>query len=220
MTENILCAKSELCIFEPISMQVVMESALWCDIHPTTNIDRAQTIEFLISGATTDYLDLNDTILQLTARVTGANGGKPGVKTKESVVTNHLMHALFQDVKVYLNDVQIEGGNSLYPYKAVIQNELNFSDDTKDIQIKCSGYSDNDKDLKKYCSGEDFQLVGALGINFFQTQPKYLIPGVDVKVILERSKHNFCIQLPADEKDAKPLIQIIDATLFVRKVRL
>ena len=134
--ENVLCAKSELCIFEPLSMQVVMENSLWCDIHPTSSIDKSNVIEFNISGSTTEYLDLNDTLLSLTCKVTDNQNNVPGAALYANIqATNYLMHALFTDVKVFLNDTQIEGGGNLYPYKAVLQSELNFSRATKNVQL-------------------------------------------------------------------------------------
>jgi len=222
--DSILCAKSELCIFEPTTMQVVMENSLWCDIHPTSSIDKSNVIEFLISGSTTDYLDLNDTILSLTCRVRDNQNNAPDATTYANIqVVNYLMHALFTDVKVFLNDVQIEGGGNLYPYKSVIQNELNFSGDTKNVQLTTAGYADKDSTkLKDYCKdGLTFQLIGSLNIDFFQTQSKYIIPGVDVKLLLERSKHNFTMQIPANAVVAqvKPQISIMDAVIYVRKVQ-
>ena len=114
--DNVWCAKSELCIFEPISKQVVAESASWCDIHPTASIDESgNSIEFLVNGATTSYLDLNNTVLGLTCKVTDGQGNAYQEDAlKDHSVTNYLLHSLFNDVKMYLNDVQIEGGDGLY----------------------------------------------------------------------------------------------------------
>jgi hypothetical protein len=203
-------------------MQVVMENSLWCDIHPTSSIDKSNVIEFLISGSTTDYLDLNDTILCLTCKVTDSQNNVPEAALYANIqVVNYLMHALFLDVKVFLNDVQIEGGGNLYPYKSVLQNELNFSKETKNVQLAALGFSDQAEKLKDYCkNGVTFQLIGSLNIDFFQTQSKYIIPGVDVKLMLERSKHNFVLQIPADAnvQQVKPQLTILDAMLYVRKV--
>ena len=56
-----------------------------------------------------------------------------------------------------------------YTFKAVIQNELNFSDATKQIQLRSCGYSDNDAGLEKYCKQGTFALMGALNVDFFQS---------------------------------------------------
>ena len=218
--ENVMCAKSELCIFEPLSVQVVAEQASWCDIHPTASIDgSSNSIEFLISGATTNYLDLNDTVLGLSCKVTTSKvEAFEEAAIKGHSVVNYLLHALFTDVKVYLNDVLIEGGDGLYPFKAVIQNELNFSTGTKNVQLRAAGYSEDENKLEKLCNGSLFSLMGALNIDFFQSQSKYLIPGVDVKIVLTRSKDPFVFNTPATEGSKKPHLRVTDAMLYVRKV--
>ena len=214
-----ICGKSELCLFEPTAYQVVVQSAMWCDIHPTTSLDKSANIEFHIKGSTDEYLDLNDTILCLNARCSTKDGKKPIDSTKTNITTtNYLMHALFDDVIVKLNDVKIEGGSRLYAYKAIMQNELNFSNPTKQIQLRAAGYErDEAKRRKAYLFGNEFQLTGSLGIDFFQTQPKYLLPGVSVTLQLNRAKNNipFIVTSGTDQ----PLIHILDAVLFVRRVR-
>ena len=223
MDNQIRCAKSELCIFEPTAVQIVMESSLWCDIHPKASLNKNSNIEYDISGDTSDYLDLNDTILSLTRKITTHDGNAPsGGNYAGLCITNHLLHALFKDVKVYLNDVQIEGGNNLYPFKAAIQNELNFSKESKNIQLTPSGHATDRTRLrdKYYVGGGSFQLTGAMMIDFFQNHSKYLLPGVNVKVLLERSKNQFTLQVPesANTDEVRPKIVIEDAVLYIRKV--
>ena len=61
-----MSGKTELRIFDDCPPQVVAESAIFQDVHPVTAIDGTSTIiDFKINGSTTEYLDLNDTLLSI-----------------------------------------------------------------------------------------------------------------------------------------------------------
>ncbi len=216
LTKMSVCGKSELCLFDKASPQVVVEKALFCDIHPTTTIDRSGRIEFLISGSGTEYLDLNDTLLYVKLKVT-TKDGKP--LAKEAVVTpsNYFLNSLFDDVSLSLNNILIEGGNHLYAYKGTIENELNYSEDTKMIQLKAAGYNRNDESRKMEISeSKVIEMVGSLRLDFFN-QPKYLLPNVDVRVALSRSKNEFSLNVVGP---AQPKIEMLDAIMYVRRVQV
>lgn len=215
--EKIICAKSELCVFEPAAVQVVVEHAMWCDIHPSSTLDKANSIEFFVNASTTEYLDLNDSVLFVNAKITGKDL-RPLPPTQTTVsYSNYLLAALFDDVTVLLNDTKIEGGSRLYGYKSAMQNELKFSNATKVIQLGPAGYERDDAKRLEWVNNGEIQLMGALNVDFFQTQAKYLLPGVNVRILLNRSKNEFCVNVSGGT--LKPQVHITDATLFVRRVR-
>ena len=136
---------------------------------------------------------------------------KPNGKLAETddiqpVPSNFFMNALFEDVSLSLNDIQIEGGSSIYPYKATIESALNFGDDAKRIQLLPAGFFSDENERHKWIEkSKTCPLVGALRIDLFN-QPKYLIPGVNARIRLTRSSSDFCLHLfdgVADAKEAK-----------------
>ena len=63
-------AKSELCIFDRPSPQIVIEHAGFEDIYPVNAITADKNdVEFNIIGSKTEYLDLNDTLLHISLKV-------------------------------------------------------------------------------------------------------------------------------------------------------
>ena len=221
MSLKSLCVKSELCLFEPINEQGVMESAMWVDCHPTATIDNATYVEFNIyNNNANEYLDMNDTVLEVKACVLSKDGKQLTADAVPAIsTTNYLLPAMFEDVAVYLNNVKIEGGTNLYPYKAVLQNELNLSSETRRLQLETSGYLPDVAIRKqRYCDNSvTFQLMGSLNVDFFQTQSKYLLPRVNVRVRLTKSKHDFVLQV--DGTKHQPQLKLLDAVLYVRKVQ-
>lgn len=211
-----MSGKSELAIFDEIPPQVVIESANIIDISPLTSISEAQsTIEFMIYGSETEYLDLNDTFIYLGLRVTTSDG-KTLADSAVTCPANYFLNALFDDITVSLNDTIIEGGNHLYAYKATIESIFGFNSDTREIQLRTIGYHDDDTERRKIIAKSKYcELAGALRLDFFN-QPKYLLPGVDVKLVFHRSRELF----PFSEGTGAPVIDIKTAKLYVRRVRV
>lgn len=213
------CGKSELCIFDKAPAQVVIDSAVFADVHPTTLIEgTAQNIEFVVSGSPNEYLDLNDTFLHVTLRVKNKGGTELGADV-DVVPANYLLNALFSDITLSLNDTVIEGGSRLYPYKSTIESVFNFSEDSKKIQLLPSGFSDDTAIRKAWIAkSRVLELCGPLRLDFFN-QPKYLIPDISVRLQLQRAKDNFCLQIGGSAAN-QPIIEMRSAVLYVRRVKV
>ena len=217
--------KTELNIFSDIPAQVIAESAHFQDVHPTTALDNTTSvIEFNIQASNVEYLDLNDTLLSLRAKVVKGDG--TNMKTTDPlqpVPSNYFLNALFSDVSLSLNDVQIEGGNSMYPYKATIENALNFSDDAKVLQLLPAGYSDEEDERKEWIAdSKEFELVGALRLDFLN-QPKYIVPGVSVRIRLQKAVDAFALHMAKnDAYDGTSAWKMIisQCILYVRRVKV
>ena len=215
-----MSGKTELLIFDDHPSQVVVESAIFQDIYPSTALDNTtKIIEFQINGSKTEYLDLNDTLLSLKVKVVKGDG--TNIKTADAVKpipSNFFLNALFSDVSLSLNNIQVEGGDSLYAYKATIESALNFSDDAKRYQMLPAGYCEDDVEREKWVGeSAEFELVGALRLDFFH-HPKYLIPGVDVSLRLTKSSGSFSLNVADGTAIGANTFEVIftQAKLYVR----
>jgi len=212
-----ICGKTELCIFDGAPAQTMVESATFVDIHPTTLIEgkNANNIEFVINGSETEYLDLNDTMIYLKLQVRNKDGSALPAASA-TAPTNYMLNSLFSDATLSLNDTVIEGGDRLYAYKSTIATIFNFSEDTKRIQLESAGYSEEQDKRKSWIKqSREFELTGALRFDFFN-QPKYLLPGVNVRIQLQRSKASFTLA----DKANTAYIDLKKAILYVRRVKV
>ena len=218
-----MSGKTELKLFDKLTPQVVITSAVFEDVHTKTALDKeTSVIEFDIPGSNVDYLDLNDTLLSLRLRVFDMNDAALTATSPEAIPSNFLLNALFSDVSLCLNDIQIEGGNSLYPYKATIESALHFGDDAKRIQLLPAGYSNDVDERKKWVAKSKlFELVGMLRLDFFH-QIKYLIPKVNVNIKLRRTSNSFIFydNSTATHTECPWKLQFNDALLYVRRVKV
>ena len=88
----------------------------------------------------------------------------------------------------------------------------------KKIQLLASGYlDDKDERIKWYTERKSKEFIGPLHLDLFG-QSKYLLPGVDVRIKLTRSKSNFQLLTDATEKGVKTVIE--EAVLYVRRVKV
>ena len=212
-----MSGKSELVMFNQSYPQIVIDSAIFSDVYPTTALGESpDNIEFVINGAN-DYIDLNDTLLYLRVSIKKPDGtALEGTSTLTPC--NFYMNALFSDVQLSLNDVTVEGGDQMYAYKSTIASIFNFSDDAKRIQLLPMGFCTDSKERKGWMAeSKQFELAGALRLDFLN-QPKYLLPGVNVRLLLQRAKPAFGLLEGKTVVDNKVIIH--QAKLFVRRVKV
>lgn len=214
------CAKSELCIFDSAMPQIVVENACFEEIFPLNTITGSSPadIEFNIVGSDMDYLDLNDTLLYISVKV-AKKDGTDLIADADVTPSNYMLHTLFKDVILSLNTIKIEGGNSVYTHKALIETILNYGNDTKENSLTAIGYDNDPAKRKKWIEkSKVFTMCGSIQLDFLD-QPKYLIPGVNVHLRLIRNKDSMVLTTSAAiAGDVKLMIN--EAKLFVRRVKV
>ena len=142
------------------------------------------------------------------------------------------MHSMFSDVKLSLNDKLVTDTNNTYPYRAYLENLLNYGTQAKESQLTSvfwykdtAGHMDArtaDNKGFKYKKRFDLtsesktvDLTGRLHLDM-SFQERYILNGVDVKIELIRLKAAF--HLMAGSNDYK--CKLRDVALMVRKVKI
>jgi hypothetical protein len=90
--------------------------------------------EFVVSGAGEDYIDLANTYLFVEAHIVNTDGSDLDADTDVGPV-NLLMHSLFSDVTVSLNEKLVSPPTSRYPYRAYIETFLNYEPAAKESHL-------------------------------------------------------------------------------------
>ena len=212
------CAKTELCIFDKAPPQVVVENACFEEIFPINTItgDSAD-IEFKIQASESNYLDLNDTLLEVEVQVKNANGKDLEIG-EHATPSNFFFYSLFKDVILKLNSTQIEGGNDNYAQKAFFETCLNYSNDTMRTSLTPIGYANTKAGRNALTNlSKKLTMCGSILLDFFN-QPKYLIPGINVSLRFQRNTSAFC--LTKDDKSPDLKLSILSAKLHVRRVKV
>ena len=229
------CLKSELDIFSVPPTQTSIESGSYVEYNPISSIHDGTPIEFVISGSGQDYIDLANTQLFVKLDVRKADNTAI-VDASQVGPVNLLLHSLFSEVDVKLNDVLITTSNNTYAYRAYLETLLSYGSESKNSQLSAALYSKDDagkmddanpldaaangglKKRRAYISGgKTVDLLGRLHSDLFY-QPKYLPNDVTIRIRLIRSKHNFCLMSATPNENYK--INIKDCKIYVRKVKL
>src|SRR6218665_1683095 len=100
------CTKSELDLFAVPPTQTSIEYGNYVEYNPITTISQGAPIEFSITGAGKDYLDLASTQLYVNAQIIKANNDP--IDNNDNIgPTNLFLHSLFSEVDITLNDTLV-----------------------------------------------------------------------------------------------------------------
>ena len=77
-----------------------------------STITSSSPIEFIVSGSGEDYMDLNNTLLEVKACIKTTNDSPVDVAVAP---INNTLHSLFSQIGVCLNDVSVSFATTTYP---------------------------------------------------------------------------------------------------------
>lgn len=236
MQHNCECTVNETEFFTPIPTQVVLDKAQWVDVHPTNTITTTDgPIEFSVLGSSEEFIDVNSIMLQVRVSITTADGRnlRP---TDVIAPVNNIMHSLFSDVILTINNEVVEGGSHQYGYKALLTNLCTMNKGAKESQLQSSGwYKDTEgyMDAAQHNAGfgarqalfaesRQVEMCGPLLLDFF-LQNKYLMHNVDFHIKLNRSKPAFQTMIKTaagvNNRATDVKMNIHKAVLHVRRVK-
>ena len=218
-------------LFSVPPTQTAVRDGQWVEYHPLATLAPNAPIEFIVSGATADYIDMNNSYLHVKAKVTKNDGSAPLAAEVGFAPVNYWMHSLFSQVDVLLNDTLVTPSENTYPYRAYIESTLNYGREAKETHLTSALYyqdtaaqlDSRDETLnagfkKRHDHAHQGRVVdmeGRLHCDIFH-QNRLLMNGVDVKIRLIPSKSSFNLIGPAENYRSI----ITHASFFARKIRL
>ena len=212
--------------------QTAVEDGSFVEYQPLATVSPGSPIDFFISGATSDYLDLSNTYLHVRAKITLPDGTNiPG--DANVAPTNYWLHTLFSQVDILLNGTLITSSDNNYPYRAYIEATLNHGRDAKRSHLTTAFYYRDTQGVLDSTQGNanhglevrrdltagsrEVDMIGRLHADIMH-QERYMLNGVDVKITLNPSKNEF--NLMAHDPDTGFKAVLTHVSLFVRKARL
>ena len=175
-------------------------------------------------------------MIYIQARITPVEAEAENIKVAP---VNNVLHLIFNQVDVFLNQKLVSPPNNAYPYRAYIESLLNYSPAAKASYLTTALWYDDTPEyfeaapnlpLKNEASnkealyrqhftvgGKTFDMIGHLHCDAFN-QDKMLINEVEMRVRLVRSKDAICLMDVSD--DGKFSVKIKEAALIVRRVKI
>ena len=196
---------SALCLFDEPSIQTDIKRNFNTQHYPKTNITPGAPIEFEISKTPNEYINLANTRLNLKIKIVKTDGTAWDA-AKDSVAFENLpIASLFEDVFLYLNGTQIQGGQHMYPYNAYLSTLINYHPSAKTTHLEAWGwYEDHPEEFDKATNegfksrkaqtdlGSSWIINGPLFLDMTR-QGRYLLPQVDVNIKLLPAKSTFAL---------------------------
>lgn len=226
------CSKSELQLFDIPFTQLSVESNLYSRISSlqASNKSSLAPIEFLITSSSEYFLDPSN--INLYARISIKDRQNIPIKNEnELYFENNILHSMFNEIEIYLNDTKISSGGGNYAYRAFFENLFSFSSEEKLSKLIAEGFypaSEKSKVISKFKSynSKTIEVYGRLHLDIF-FQPRLILSGCDIRLKLHKQSSAFCIKSASASSD---ILSGIDASnlyidfeeiyLDVRKVKL
>ena len=228
----------ELDLFDVTPTQTAVESEYCLDVRPISTITANSVIEFVFGGESRDYIDLARSRLYAKLKLVHQDGTelvikklKPDgtadpagpAKDEEATPVNLSLHAMFNQIDIYINGVRMSQASGMYPYKAMIQTMLDNTADAKNTQLKAVGYKqETGKDLDAYSmtdpgiywrhklfrGSQSVEFEGPLLEDVLQVK-RYLLNNLKVQIKLYPSQKQFYVMATDDTKDYKIVLEDI-----------
>ena len=143
----------------------------------------------------------------------------------------NILHSIFSNVEVYINNQQIYNSNGLYAHKSYISNNFKGAVSEYKGVLHCEGYDYEEfpdeiteaplsepfftRRMKMLSRPDGFMLYGKLGVDFFSTS-ELLYPNMKIRLRLFRARPNF--YMISDNPNVS--LGIVDCSLYTRRIAL
>ena len=230
------CSKAETEVFQPLKVLVNMDEGRWYNYNPQNPIN-TDSLDFIVAGNNEEMIDMSNISLYLAGRIklsTGAN--LPAAANVQAV--NNFFGAMIKHVAVSVNKQLITPTISDYAYKDYIHKLINYDMPAQGTQQYCIGFHPDTpgesnqinrtannvvhnpgaqprKTLIKE-SGR-FEVRGPLSVDLFETM-RLLVPDADLNLKIFFNDAAFFLH--SSDVNANYKLELEEATLFVRKVRV
>ena len=228
------CGKEELSYWTVPATQTVIEDYSDIEYRPLSSISDSGSIEFNVPGDSQDYIDPSKCSLYVKLKIVKPDGSDLDVADNLVAPENLLLHNLWSQVELSLNNVIITPSNNTYEHRAYLETVLNYGKETKETEL--SGLSLYAKDTEshfnaglnenmgfrrrqeKIAGSRVIELLGRLHIDMCE-QNRLVPNGVQLKFRLIRNSNAFSLHNLSDPEVAYK-IKLLDVSLFVRKVKI
>lgn len=220
-----------LALFQAPEVHTGSQKTEWLTFRPINQLTEGAAIEFNVPGTSTSYIDLANTLLYVKFNVVKADGSS--LEAAEPVgVTNNILHTMFCQVDLNVQQHPTSEVGNNYAYKAYLDTLLGTA---TDHELNCQGFHKDDSDhpddtdpatgrnnglsLRSVWTmqSKTFDVMGRIHIDLCQ-QDRLLLNGVPVNIKLWQSKDPFRLAAASGTEAYKLVIR--EAALKVAMVKV
>ena len=152
----------DVALFNDPPYNTAEDKIIWVEYRPTfISQGGYSSIHFHIAGNATQYVDLGQSEMYVRLKIEKEDAADFEA-TDSALPIDQIFHTMWSSVDVSLNQVQVSTSGTNYMYKAAIENVLNYSRHTKDLQLSAIGMT---PDTANFNSTKPGQGSSATGFN-------------------------------------------------------
>ena len=227
------CSKAELELFSSPPINIGTLKGEFTVYRAVGSTKEGGPLEFRIPGIPDLYLDPARTCLYLKGRIVKPDGTHTS-NDEHVAPSNLLLHAMFQQCDIQLNNTLISSSLNTYPYVAYMENVLGHGDEAKRTHKTCEMYyEDEHTGMDKFKEAADppnkgydkrraitkksacFEMAGRLHSSLFH-QDRLIPPSIDLNIKLIRSSSAFHLMYEKDNYK----VELEEATFTIRRVQV
>ena len=200
---------------------------------PKNSLSNAKKIEFYLPRFTGPNLYIpKEMYLKVDLELCKADGSAPD-STSNVAPINNVLHSLFSECRVYLEDYLVNDNNENYAFKAFMIDTLSFDMNAKYSYLQCQGYYQDTPNQMDAAGNASFGIrrdkfknaaktayttdpvtfLGKLHSDLVSCECG-IIPGIAMRVELTRADVDFTLMIPSVTDTEKYQLKITDATLL------
>ena len=214
----------KLDVFGVPPTQTMVEKDLETEHRPITSLDSSPCIQFEITTALDEYLDLEKISLFMKIKIKNDTALVDKKDFEFISPVNYLLHSMIKQLDIYIGDTPISSSTPTYAYRAYFESLFGFSEEMKSSHLSSAlWFNDEDdkddvviKDRSVFLSEyKELDLFGRLHTDL-AFQGRSLIGGCKLtfRIILNDSK--FFLMSATH----KPVIDILEAAIFVHRSKV
>ena len=196
-------------LFSVPPTQLTIEKNIITEHRPLSTLNPNSIIEFTVSSAVDEYIQLRETTLMMKLRVDIAKAADATVAVvgddwKKIQPVNNLLHSLFKTVDLEIEGKSVTQSPQTYSYKAYFETLLGYADEAKKGHLSGSMWYDDFKDKEAVNEdrtalitpnpiakkGKMIELYGKLHLDL-AFQPRALLGGTKLKITLVPNDKSF-----------------------------
>src|SRR5271154_322638 len=225
-------------LFSSLRTDTTTQSSLYTQYKPTINVqDSDSKLEFKMIGSASQYLNLEDSFLHLKVKLVTADG--QDIPAGEDLsCTNYLLHTMFSQCDVFINNQLISTTDNCYGFKAYFEAMFSYNNEYFDTQGRCAMFYKDTKggildDVNIGYANRKIVLNASSVVEMIdklkfdlskQMSNRLILSDTNISIVLTRAPDSFALlsKKPSSLKLADgsvfvPKLKIMDATFHVRK---
>jgi hypothetical protein len=217
------CTSSAFHVFESPPCQIGIEGVETQLVQPTNALQNDSNIDFEIQASDTYFLH-PDIILNLTCTISDEKGADIPA-TIPATPENNTLDTLFSQVKLYVNNINIDNDAIDNGYKCFLETLLSYNQQVKKGFLSTRGfYTDFAKKKASFLSlkgKKEFGLTGRISHPMLNIN-KFLCPGMKISLVFKPNKPAFSLRVGSvtgTTAPEGPRINITEAFLMIKRIK-